>query len=92
MPELGLRIELQPGSTIAFSGLHIHGGSAPIYKTPLKEGEVIYTRMTLVAYCPGHFFLGLSSWSFAADPLRYLVRIASELQNWECVLYTNDIE
>ncbi|KAF8899557.1 hypothetical protein CPB85DRAFT_1439942 [Mucidula mucida] len=86
--ELGICWVLHGDCSYGFSGLHMHGGSAPVFKTAQPVNAPPYICITAVAYCPTHFFEGTSSWSFGAAPLKgkqkaaEVFRIAPEMQVW----------
>ncbi len=89
--KLGIYWVLRADCSYGFSGLHMHGGSAPVFKTAQPANAPPYIHMNGIAYCPTHFFKGASSWLFGAAPLKgkkktaEVFRIAPKMQVWRCV-------
>jgi hypothetical protein len=62
--DLGIAWDLEPLTALYFSGLHIHGGSQPVYRRDREDRNFLYYRITLIAYPVDEMLSGTDSISF----------------------------
>lgn len=81
----GVAFVVEEFETLYFCGLHFHGGTQPMYKSP-RTDDSIYYRLTLIMYPPAVMLNGQSSSAFAAMPVLEqtpMLRIPTEWKNPE---------
>lgn len=80
--DCGIGWQLEEFSTIYFSGLHFHGGSQPTYRNgPRMEKNIIFNRLTLIAYPPARILDGDDAIAFATLPKKKTLVIGLEMRN-----------
>ncbi|KAJ3504415.1 hypothetical protein NLJ89_g7946 [Agrocybe chaxingu] len=79
--DLGLSWRLEEYSTLYFSGLHFHGGSQPLYKTPRSNPSTPGLRLTLIGYAGGDGTDGKNAIALGSDEAGQLVTLPIESRN-----------
>ncbi len=86
--DLGLAWKMLPLTTYCFTGLHMHGGQAPMYKPGPRTDSTPYVRITDINYCPSHFYDNSAALAFIGNAKHNLLNIRMEMRNNALVSYS----
>ncbi len=86
--DLGLVWKMLPLTTYCFTGLHMHGRQAPMYKPGPRTDSTPYVQITNINYCPGHFYNNSAALSFIGNAKHDLLNIGMEMCNNALVSYS----
>ncbi|KDR66000.1 hypothetical protein GALMADRAFT_148171, partial [Galerina marginata CBS 339.88] len=79
--DLGVCWKLDPGCTICFYGLHYHCGMKIEYKPVREKPDIMYKRVTIIAYPQGLIVNGQDTIAWAALTNNVLLPVGHELRD-----------